>query len=218
MMEKAFAIMGYGYLIIQEATLGYDYSFLDKTFHLIDGGIYDDDSLSIDDVSNLLIADLEQELKKDLVIKTVNYEKVSAAYEETEEIPSSNNMIEKFRCLNEIFFHNITGAGCAEIEKITSEFIQAQIAAYGINAEIKNVILYGSRARGLEHTTSDIDILLEYKADGISEDYLFNVLHENPLSFNGIAVDINPIQSEKSGSMEEYLPYAESYLHDKLFA
>ena len=55
-----------------------------------------------------------------------------------------------------------------------------------------NVIISGSRCRGLESKNSDIDIVVEYKGSE-HEDTPFNAFNEDGLTIGGVKVDINPI-------------------------
>ena len=80
--------------------------------------------------------------------------------------------------------------------------------------QIENVVLTGSRSRGLEQSGSDLDIVVEYKGSE-REDNFFDVLHEDNLTIGGIPVDINPIKEGKSGTLQTYLPQAEQYLDQK---
>ncbi len=49
----------------------------------------------------------------------------------------------------------------------------------------------------------------------LKEDAFFSALHEDGLKIAGIPVDINPISTEQTGSLEEYLESAEKYLDEK---
>ena len=69
---------------------------------------------------------------------------------------------------------------------------------------IKGMAVYGSRKRGDASADSDLDVLLEYEGN-YSEDGLFNLLNEEPLEYEGIRVDINPITRFKSGTLEQYM-------------
>lgn len=57
-------------------------------------------------------------------------------------------------------------------------------------------------------------MVVEYIGDE-REDDMFNLLHEDKLSIGGIKVDINPITSYKTGTLEEYLPGVEKHLEEK---
>ena len=81
--------------------------------------------------------------------------------------------------------------------------------------ELLGARVYGSRSReGLYHEGSDIDVVVSYSGS-LREDDFFNVLHEDGLEIAGIPVDINPISTEKTGTLEEYLENAEKYLDEK---
>ena len=79
---------------------------------------------------------------------------------------------------------------------------------------MENVILSGSKCRGIEKISSDLDVVVDYKGK-IREDDFFNILHEEGFAIAGIAVDINPITEEKTGPLAEYLESAEQYLKGK---
>lgn len=81
--------------------------------------------------------------------------------------------------------------------------------------ELLGARVYGSRSReGLYHEGSDIDVVVSFSGS-LREDAFFNALHEDGLEIAGIPVDINPISTEKTGTLEEYLENAEKYLDEK---
>lgn len=98
-----------------------------------------------------------------------------------------------------------------------AEAIQADLELicreYEIPVTLKNIVVYGSRSKGYEHEGSDLDILVEYEGD-FREDELFALFHdaENPLQYQGIPIDVNPIRAEESGTIETYLPAADAFL------
>ena len=53
-------------------------------------------------------------------------------------------------------------------------------------------------------------MVVEYDGD-ISEDALFNIINEEPLTIDGIQVDINPITASKSGTLEQYIQRSQEY-------
>ena len=83
------------------------------------------------------------------------------------------------------------------------------------DVEIKDVAIHGSRARGTAREDSDLDVVVEYSGDW-KEDSLFNVLHEDEHTFEGIKVDFNPIREEESGSMQNYMKRSAAYDKDQL--
>ena len=93
-------------------------------------------------------------------------------------------------------------------------YVQAKIIDYDIDAKIENVVLSGSRCRGIEEKGSNLDVVVSYDGS-IREDDLFNTLHEEKFEIAGVEVDINPITEEKTGSLAEYLESADQYLKEK---
>lgn len=81
--------------------------------------------------------------------------------------------------------------------------------------ELLGARVYGSRSReGMYQEGSDIDVVVSYSGN-LKEDVFFNALHEGDFKMAGIPVDINPISTEKTGTLEEYLEKAEKYLDEK---
>mgnify|MGYP000716020160 CR=1 FL=1 len=88
------------------------------------------------------------------------------------------------------------------------------IQKYGLDAQIVDVVVSGSRCRGIEQENSDLDVVVEYTGS-TREDDLFNMLHEDSIYIAGIQVDINPITESRTGTLETYLPEVETYLQEK---
>ena len=80
-----------------------------------------------------------------------------------------------------------------QIEEIVLEHITDAFTEIGIDMEIMDVEIYGSRTRGEAKAASDLDVKVRYK--GAEKDYaLFNILNDDDsaLYIDGIRVDINP--------------------------
>lgn len=99
-------------------------------------------------------------------------------------------------------------------EKLGYRSVPVKIIENDLDAQVENVILSGSRCRGIEKFGSDLDVVVDYKGN-IREDDFFNILHEDGFAIAGIEVDINPITEDKTGSLAEYLESAEQYLKEK---
>lgn len=91
---------------------------------------------------------------------------------------------------------------------------EEELITIDFDASIRGVVLSGSRCRGLEGKQSDLDVVVEYVGNE-REDDMFNLLHEDKFSIDGVKIDINPITAYKTGSLEEYLPGVEKYLEEK---
>ena len=126
----------------------------------------------------------------------------------------SAKVIEDFREQTEEHFHPVDGMNAGEIEEMVSYYVQAKIIENDLDAQVENVIISGSRCRGIEKNGSDLDVVVDYKGT-IREDDFFNILHEDGFTIAGIAVDINPITEDKTGLLAEYLESAEQYLKEK---
>lgn len=95
------------------------------------------------------------------------------------------------------------------IEDLTEDEIYRKIESYlkeslqlaDIDTDIIGIQLIGSRSKGTNKPNSDLDVLVEYNNSEIREDDLFNYLNDEDdrLSINGIKVDFNPINIERSG-------------------
>ena len=73
-----------------------------------------------------------------------------------------------------------------------------------MDIELVDVAVSGSRCRGLEQESSDLDVVVEYRG-GETEDSLFNTFNEDGLSIGGVKVDINPITEGKTGTLPSLL-------------
>lgn len=127
----------------------------------------------------------------------------------------SAKVIEDFREQTGEYFHPVDGMNAGEIEEMVSYYVQAKIIENKLDVKVENVILSGSRCRDIEKIGSDLDVVVDYKGT-IREDDFFNILHEEGFAISGIAVDINPITEDKTGSLAEYLESAEQFLKDKV--
>lgn len=125
-----------------------------------------------------------------------------------------NNIVEQFRTKTDKLFNKIDGYSARELEQIIREDIDSIIKEYELEVQIVDVILSGSRCRGLEHEGSDLDFVVFYLGK-VREDTLFNIFNESDLTISGIQVDINPITEGKTGILVEYLPEVDRYLESK---
>lgn len=105
----------------------------------------------------------------------------------------------------------------AEIEETVFGYAQAMLedAGMGQIVEILGVRVYGSRSRdGMYTEKSDLDVVVSYSGE-IQEDAFFNMLHAEKFQIAGMDVDINPVSTEKTGTLEDYLESADKYLDMK---
>ena len=230
------------YILMHECDEGYDYSILNEQYHLLDGGVYDNPDITIQRAMDMVIADLKEprfsavteqyyrdeylqgEVYAGSEVEIVDYEELSEKAEEVEQADleakqaefreNNPDVVADFRAKTEELFHSLDGQSADDIEKTVYAYVQSQIDEYGLDAQIVDVVVAGSRCRGLEQDNSDLDVVVEYTGS-TREDDLFNMLHEDSIYIAGIQVDINPITEGRTGTLETYLPEVETYLQEK---
>lgn len=230
------------YILMHECEEGYDYSILDEQYHLLDGGVYDNPDITIRRAMDMVIANLKEprfsavteqyyrdeflqgEVYAGSEAEIVDFEELSEKAEEVEQADleakqaefreNNPDVVADFRAKTEELFHSLDGQSADDIEKMVYAYVQSQIDEYGLDAEIVDVVVAGSRCRGIEKENSDLDVVVEY-IGSTREDDLFNLLQEDSIYIAGIQVDINPITEGKTGTLETYLPEVETYLQEK---
>jgi predicted nucleotidyltransferase len=217
--ELAFQIAD-RYICIQEVTDGYDYSIIGADYKEIDGGIYDNPDVSIREALADIVEDLKSEpdhngakgsIQTDDELIPIDYDGLMEKVEDAERIEPKGSVIAAFKAKTNELFHDISELNPAEIEETVKCHVQAKLEEYGIDAEIVDVAVTGSRCRGLEREGSDLDVAVELDTNE-REDFLFDTFNENELHIGGVKVDINPITAQRTGSLETYLPQVEDYL------
>lgn len=124
------------------------------------------------------------------------------------------DVVEAFRAKTRDLFHELDGQNAESIESMVRGHVEDALQTFDIDAQVVDVVLVGSRCRGIEHEDSDVDVVVEYYGSE-REDSLFNILNEEGLSIGGRNIDINPITKDRSGTLETYLPEVEKYLAEK---
>lgn len=219
--QMAFSIKD-KFVSIQTCTEGYDYSVFDEDYRLIDGGVYDNSDISIhaalkDILEDFGLSGQDKRIPVDyeeIMKKTEAVEREQLSKRIREEVPEADNVVADFKAKTEELFNGINGQTQDDIEQTVWAYLQSEIDEYGIDVELVDVVVSGSRCRGLEKAGSDLDVVVEYKGRE-HEDDLFNAFNEDGLMIGGIKVDINPITEGKTGTLATYLPGVESYLAEK---
>ena len=219
--QMAFSIKD-KYVSIQTCTEGYDYSVFDADYRLIDGGVYDNPDTSIyaalkDVLEDFGLSEQDKRIPVDyeeLMEKTEAVEREQLIESIRAEVPEADSVVADFKAKTEELFNGINGQTQDDIEQTVWAYLQSKIGEYEIDVELVDVVVSGSRCRGLEKAGSDLDVVVEYKGRE-HEDTLFNAFNEDGLMIGGIKVDINPITEGKTGTLATYLPGVESYLAEK---
>ena len=220
--ELAFQIAD-RYISIQEVDGGYDYSIMGADYKEIDGGVYDNPDVTIREALTDIIDDLKSapdhngakgSIKEKDELIPIDYDGLMEKVEEANEVVPKNqesSIIADFRAKTNEMFHDISEMNPAEIEETIKCHVQAKIDEYDIDATIIDAVVVGSRCRGLEKDSSDLDVVVELSTNE-REDDLFNAFNEDGLHIGEVKVDINPITAQRTGTLETYLPQAEEYL------
>ena len=220
--ELAFSIAD-RFISIQEVEGGYDYSIMGADYKEIDGGIYDNPDVTIREALHDILEDLKSQpdyngakgnIQREDELIPMDYDGLMEKAEEANRIiPEStpSSVVADFRAKTGELFHDISEMNPEEIEETVKCHVQAKIDEYNIDATIVDVAVTGSRCRGLEHESSDLDVVVELST-AEREDDLFNAFNEGGLHIGEVKVDINPITAQRTGTLETYLPQVEEYL------
>lgn len=220
--ELAFSIADC-FISIQEVEGGYDYSIMGADYKEIDGGIYDNPDVTIREALHDILEDLKSQpdyngakgnIQREDELIPMDYDGLMEKAEEANRIiPESTPscVVADFKAKTGELFHDISEMNPEEIEETVKCHVQAKIDEYNIDATIVDVAVTGSRCRGLEHESSDLDVVVELST-AEREDDLFNAFNEGGLHIGEVKVDINPITAQRTGTLETYLPQVEEYL------
>ena len=218
--ELAFQIAD-RFISIQETDGGYDYSIMNMDYKEIESGVYEKTGVDIQEIADDIVDDLREDpfdngvkgsIGDDELIP-IDYDGLMEKVEAADHIEpqAQGNVVENFKAKTNELFHEISEMNPAEIEETVKCHVQAQLDEHGIDAEIVDVAVVGSRCRGLEREGSDLDVAVELSTNE-REDVLFDTFNEDGLHIGGVKVDINPITAQRTGSLETYLPQVEDYL------
>ena len=194
--ELAFQIAD-RFISIQEVDGGYDYSIMGADYKEIDGGVYDNKcngvgyDVSIREALDDILTDLRENpfdngtrgnIRDNDEWIPIDYDGLMEKAEAVNRIEpqAQGNVVESFKAKTDELFHEISEMNPAEIEETVKCHVQAQLDQYGMDAEIVDVAVVGSRCRGLELEGSDLDVVVELFTSE-REDVLFD-------TFNGDAL------------------------------
>ena len=192
--ELAFQIAD-RFISIQETDGGYDYSIMGADYKEIDGGVYDNPDVSIREALNNIVEDLKENpfdngargnISENDELIPIDYDGLMEKVEAADHIEpqAQGNVVENFKAKTNELFHEISEMNPAEIEETVKCHVQAQLDEHGIDAEIVDVAVVGSRCRGLEREGSDLDVAVELSTNE-REDVLFDTFNGDGLHIGG---------------------------------
>lgn len=103
-------------------------------------------------------------IQRDDKLIPIDYEKLMEKVEEANHIVPENtqsSVVADFKAKTDELFHDISELNPAEIEETIKCHVQAKLDEYGMDAIIVDVAVVGSRCRGLEQESSDLDVVVE---------------------------------------------------------
>ncbi|NCB92427.1 MAG: DUF3849 domain-containing protein [Clostridia bacterium] len=203
---------GNRYLIVQPVKEGYDYVCYDEKLNEINAGTFGDPDDSIQNATREIIWQEKLQSERCSPISYSDIEKMILEH-------SKELLAVETRLTSEISKREtaLNGQSRSDIEYLVLSYARSQLEEMGLEGEVKllGARVYGSRTRdGLYSEDSDVDVVLSYTGD-IKEDAFFNALHEHGMSVAGIPLDVNPISTEKTGTLAEFMERAEAYLDEK---
>lgn len=157
-------------------------------------------------VSDILVYRHEDKYEE-LYVDSIGFTPVALHNQRVQSRRSAN----KFRAETEKKYIPVAGETYKEVENLASEHIFSRLQEEGLDIFVADVILTGSRSRGIATENSDLDFVVAYEGD-IREDDLFSLLNAGDFAIEGMQVDFNPIRNE---DIPEYLISAEQYLNEK---
>lgn len=213
--ELAYRI-GDQFFAIQVATEGYDYSFYDKEYKLMDGGILNNPDISMREAVQDI---LEDEGLDQLERIPVDYDELQEKAEEVEAeiLQEARNQRKRVPVISDHTEEEagLNGMSRSEIEETVWAIVQSEIIENDLDARIQAVRVYGSRTRdGLYNEESDVDVVIAYEGTA-REDDLFSVLDEAGYKVGNMRVDMNPIRPDKTGTLKDFLEKSDRYLDEK---
>ena len=73
---------------------------------------------------------------------------------------AQQDVVEAFRAKTREMFHELDGCNAESIESMVRSHVEDALHTFSIDAQVVDVVLVGSRCRGLEHEDSDVDVFL----------------------------------------------------------
>ena len=239
-MNEAAYKLGDRYISIQRMDEGFDYSIYDESYHLLDGGVLDDPDISIEEVLKQITDELKQPVydaehdrythtelqgnirQKDMPEEIDHFELMAwvdaIGEKEISAVRSAQDVINEFRAKTDTCFDSskVEGFTPLQIEESVRMQVNNIISDFGIDAVVDEVVVIGSRCRGLEGDDSDLDVVLTYMGSEPQESF-FNTLHDEKifLGNEGVELDINPIRAASITELAEYLAKEEANLAEK---
>lgn len=145
----------------------------------------------------------------------VNYKNASDAFKK--ELTNILDYYENLMNLNgETIYKNVQGLEYYDKRSLKNYILEEVTEKFVIGFEgdeitrVNDLEIHGSRGRGTARPDSDLDVVVEYEGS-LREGDAFNFLNEDPLIYDGIKVDVNPIRKQETGTLQDYMVKSRKY-------
>ena len=122
--------------------------------------------------------------------------------------------VDEFKAKTAEKFKPIERTSLESLEFHLRNIVDTLVDAYELDLDVVDVMVTGSRSRGIEDKGSDIDVLVAYNGD-VREDHFFNILNDENETFEGLKIDFNPKRVYDMGDLAAYLIETDKYLDEK---
>ena len=225
---RAAYALGDRFLALRTAETGIEYKILDENHNVLNEGTLR--AQSIDDAVTELVDALKYPVYDDMrdeyfhtalqgnvrqgdQPKRMNYDELM---DKVGHGAKNRDVVREFREETKNKFHpeNVEGETVESIERNVRDLVSARLREYGLDAQVLDIIITGSRARGIESPDSDLDVIVSFSGTA-GEEEIYDILHGDTLFMGGAILDVNPICADRTGSLEEYLRQEEDYLRTR---
>ena len=131
------------------------------------------------------------------------------AQEET--VYETEDVIESYRAKTMEVFHELDGENAESIEKMVKSKAQDIMDTMGIDAQVLDAVLIGSRSRGIEYEESDVELVVDIRGE-VPEEEITGLLNGENIEIAGQSVVMETIVNDKPMSLGEFLQNEERKL------
>lgn len=136
---------------------------------------------------------------------------LAATVKEETTYQTKEDVIDAYKAKTMEVFHELDGENAESIEKMVKAKAQDMMETMGIDAQVIDAVLVGSRSRGVEHGDSDVEVVVDIKGE-VPEEEIKGLLNGENIEVAGQSVLLEPIINDKPMNLASYLNNEESKL------
>ena len=156
---------------------------------------------------------LLKELKEMVCDIEVNEELLTPPAESVQEqtIYHSEDVIESYRAKTMEVFHELDGENAESIEKMVKAKAQDIMDTMGIDAQIVDAVLIGSRSRGIRQEDGNVELVVDIKGE-VPKEEIAGILNGENIEIAGQKVVMETIVNDQPMPLADFLQHTESSL------